>query len=50
MSCELNLHLYTSCEYDYIMLILSENIYIIIDNVSVSKKGSYLEDILDMLR
>ena len=49
MSCECLLHSYTSCDYDFIMLILGENIYITIGNVSVSGRRSCPEDVPDTL-
>ena len=39
----------SSCEYDFIMLILGKNIYITIDNVRISEKEFCLKDILDTL-
>lgn len=50
MNCEQFLHLYISCEYKFRMFILGKNIYITIDNISVSEKGSCPKDVLDILQ
>ena len=48
MSCEWHLYSYTS-DYEFIMIFLSENIYITIGNVSVYGRGSCPEDVPDTL-
>lgn len=50
MNYEQLLYLYTSYEYNFTILILSKNIYIIIDNISISKKKSYLKNISNILQ
>lgn len=43
------LYLYTSFEYDFIILFFSKNTYITMDNISVSRKGFCLKDVPNTL-
>lgn len=49
MTCEQPLDSYTSCNYQFIIFFLDENIYIAIDNVNKFKKGFCLKNIPDTL-
>lgn len=49
INCKWYLYLYISSVYDFIIFILNKNIYIIIYNISLSGKESYLKNVLDIL-
>ena len=49
ISCEQHLHLYTSYNCDFIIFFLDEYIYITIDNLDISGRGSCPENISDVL-